>query len=171
MATQIRSGIVAILDAVKARLVDKLAFPEERIFAVARENVPHFVAEQDILLKPGRFLSKQEWNDGAGRVATLFSRVLSVIPRNRLMRDEGDRDDIFLTDADAGYFALEEDIVDALQDFLPENTGEDTLLAEPMRILGGDPPRKEHGDKGAGWGAGRLDFEIQYVFAADQTDQ
>lgn len=168
MPAQIRASISDIIQAVKARLMTATGFPAERVFNAARERVPHFQGEQDLVLRPGSFRSRQEFNDGAGRVATVCVRTLGVIVRTRGMLDTGGQDDIWLMTPDlvspeTGYFELENAVIAALQDFLPEDGNGNTLLGEPMRLIGGSEPRRETGDKNTGWGAGRLDFELMYV--------
>lgn len=144
-------------------------FPAERVFNAARERVPHFQGEQDLVIRPGPFRSRQEFNDGAGRVATVCVRTIGIIVRTRGMLDTGGQDDIWLMTPDlvdpaTGYFELENDVIAALQDFLPVDSNDNALLGEPMRLIGGSEPRRETGEKNTGWGAGRLDFECMYVF-------
>src|ERR1700693_4481466 len=125
MAAQIRTGVVPLLLAIQQQLVNwpGLAgqITSDQIHFVARNasSIPHFVAEQDILLRPGRFLSKESWAAGGGRTSTLITRVLEVFVRARVALDEKDRDTVFLTDEGAanptgpvlGLFFIEEAVL------------------------------------------------------------
>lgn len=168
--TAIRSGFVAILQAVQAELADELGLDAARIHIVADRDQPRLDAEQDVLLWPRGFVSQQPDNDGGGRVTTWLVRRLSVITRTRVGElDETGSNSILLTDATLGAFAFEESVLNILQDFFPEDSARNLLTVEPMRVLTGldpGPAKKE-----PGWCDNLVDYEIRYAPALTQSRQ
>lgn len=177
----LRSSFVTIVQAVQTQLVNAGIVSSDQIHLISRQqhDIPHFVGDQDILIRPGRFRSIEGQAAVAGRVATVFNRVLEIFPRTRVVLDESDRDAIFLTDqgtadpvnspAGLGIFALEEAIVNSLHIFLPVDSNGNALTWEPMRIITGEAPEKQRDDPL--WGYSSLDFEVVYMFNANQAVQ
>lgn len=168
MATVVRASIRDILTAIKAELVLREVLGEDAIHFVARDYVPHFVADKDLLLRPGRVTSSEPWNTGAGRAATALKRYLHCICRTRLALDESDRDEKWLQDEAFGHWILEESVLDALQDFLPEDADENVLLIEPMRVVDADAPDKDRKEPLL-WGESTVTFEVFYAADIDAT--
>lgn len=177
MAKVIRASIGPLLTNIKAKVQTDLglADPQVRIIArdPTRENpyLPKTLSGNHILLRPQAPIPQnQDWVQGAGRVATVLARVLSVICRTRLQTDVADYDEQWLTDATYGHFVLEEAVLDSLQLYKPEDGLGNLLVIQPMRLVeGGNAPTKEHLDEG--WGETTLNFSIYYAANLNQSVQ
>lgn len=173
MAAQIRASLATILPLIETQIVTVLEWTNpNRVKSVARDvgQIAHYQGDQDILIRPGDFLSLQSYDDGAGRWDTRIRRILEVGVRSRRRGDPTDQDDIWLTDPKAGvaYVALEEAVLNALHQFEPEDSNQNVLTCEPMRIYTGRKPVKAPKDMAA-WGYGVLLFEITYQPPLDLT--
>jgi len=166
---QIPSSIIPILTLIKNQLVTVLGDPfltnPNLILIVMREDadVAHFQADQQILLRPGKFIALEPIIRGAGRTDARVRRLLEVFLRVRRLADTGDADQTWAMDNALGlaYFDLEESILNALEQFSAYDSNGNALLGEPMRIWQGAEGLRPAG-KGGGWGFGRLTFEIVY---------
>ncbi len=168
----IRTTCSAILTAVAQRLVDYVVVADaSRVIMVARNTaVPHFGAEQDVLLRPMGFAVEKGWDNAAGRVTTVILRRLMVTCRTRDNLDEQGRDKLWLTSATKGHLKFEEATANALHEFWPDlNEGKNFLTIEPMKMQSGDDPDKETKDQS--WGKSALVFSMNYLLDLDQSDQ
>ncbi len=168
----IRTGLAAILQAVRAQLVSFGAVSDpSRVRTTVRDwrKIPHWGAEHDIILRPSNFLVDKGMVDSNGRQATLIIRTLTIVCRTRLHLDEAGQDKVFLEEPNLGHLVFEEKVCDALQIFMPTNSNGDDLLTIPMRIIRGDSIGKEAQD--AAWGQTALDWEIRYLLNLNQAIQ
>lgn len=164
---QIRGSFRTILARIRTQVVEWCGIPEERVLVAARGKVPWFQADQDIVLRPRGFRVDKSWTDQAGRHATVLHRKLEVRIRTRLQTDEPNSDSLWLLDEANGHVALEELVIDALQEFLPIDDPETTknaLTLNPILLLDGDDPDREAG-KPTDWGESRLTFEVSYILS------
>lgn len=172
-ATVLRSKVSDIVDAVRQQLAawGALGLPVERILVWAgRDLPPHTQAEQDLVLKPRGMQPDRPITDAAGRVDFRVRRRLSVIVRTRSVVDDADRSQEWLEDPNAGHFAFEEAVVDALHDFFPADDAGNLLTIEPVKFVGsGDPEQETKAEPG--WGQSQLDFELFYELPLDQSSQ
>ena len=168
MAAQIRSNFGAILEAIKNQLVAEIEIPAERVLIVVRRNVPHFAADQDIVLRPLGFRVDRQITDQTGRFLTAIVRRLEVRARTRLTLDEASRDEQWLLHETLGHLALEEGIVDALQEFIPldNDVDQNALTYEPILLSDGtDPEQMPDRGQPTDWGESRLIFDVPYVMS------
>lgn len=173
MSSQIRSNFGDILTRIKAQIVAELDYPDNRVIISIRREVPHFNADSDIIIRPLGFRAISQITDQTGRFATAVTRRLEVRARTRLALDEASRDEIWLTDESRGHLQLEDQIVDALQSFIPVTStlAPDAMTLEPLFLIDGSDPDQQS-DRGRGqpanWGESRLTFEVSYIMALTQ---
>jgi hypothetical protein len=168
MATINRTGIAMILLSIQQQLIDKAVVPQADIGIVCTVDVPHFDADQDVLIYPQRFTSDQAQADHAGRIDTRVVRMVHIILRTRMELDESNRQVSILTTPSLGHFALEDAILDALQIFFPLDSNGNQLTYEPMRVYTGEPPKLEL-PKHPGWGNSILTFEVGEMMPLTQN--
>lgn len=149
--------------------VEDLVEGNVRFIARSQQQAPHFQGERDVLLRPGRFVSKAEVFDGAGRTCTRFLRHLDMFVRTRLELDEADEDKLWLTDADLGLLKFEEACCDALSGFWPEDEEQNNLTVQPLRIWDGTDPQRGQSEDWA-WGNSAIRFEVEYLFSLRQQE-
>lgn len=168
----LRSSLSRVLDAVKDWLVAQLGLPATRVLKVARDPrlVPHLNGDQDILLRPRGFTPVAA---NRGRDDCRIHRRLSVVIRSRLELDEADQDEKWLEHATGGAVVFEEDVLDALQGWLPEDANLSTLFFEPVFVLQGLDPDREirSGKKMPDWGEVELVFALPIRLPLTQTRQ
>jgi len=163
MATVLRSNVAAILAAVKAQLIADGVALEDEIWIVRKRRglQVSFSGDKQFLLSVGGYLPGKE-NDGGGRLNTWIRRRLRMQIRTSLLLDEAEKDETrLLTDA-TGHYAIEDAVLNCLQDFLPEDTDGNWLLNEPMRLNpSGDAEQEAPND--SAWTQSVLEFEICYT--------
>lgn len=145
----------------RARLAAGLGWDEERIIITAAEpdDTPHHQADQDILLRlEGE--RPEASIDGGGRYVNLRTRNIAVWARSRLFLDTRDSDLARLTHTSLGHVALEDDIVDVLEGWLPVD---DDGNATSTPVILGTFSRPEKDRKDDGWVRSRVDLSFQYL--------
>lgn len=156
-----------VLEAIRTELVRLEVLPEDAITWTSTNQVPNWLAEHRLLLRPRGFSSTRAHADGEGRTTGALRRLVDVHCRVRNELDQADQDDIKLLTEDTGYFDLEDAVVDALDIFYPEDEGGNALLAEPMRVI--DAQTAE--SFSTHWVEAFATFEIVYLPPLDQTRQ
>lgn len=150
-----------VLLAIRDRIVDTAAVQANKIGIVARDEPIKSNAEKLVFLRPRRYTIGREEVDSAGRLATVMIRQLDVIINSRAALDKPNSDQVWLTDAGGrGYFDLEEDVLNSLQEFFPVDSDGNNLTIYPIRIFAGSQPDIE---KEPGWGAANATFEVAYM--------
>lgn len=162
MATVLRSSLRPILAAIKAALVAGVPIPAERVLVSVRRKVPHFQADQDIVIRPRGFRIDASQTDHTGRFLTKIIRRIEFTCRTRLGFDETDRDESWLLDETYGHVALEERVIDVLQEFEATDEDGNGLQHGPMLLMDGPDPDKEADDDAGEWGYSTLVFELTY---------
>jgi hypothetical protein len=177
----IRTSCVSILKAAASQLLTALGgaggtgftLDSSGIFLSCRPQMPHFQAEQDILLRPFGFRIDQGRDLAGGRYTTVFTRRLGATLRTRANLDESFKDQVWYQ-GDAGivlgHSALEEAVVDALHEFTPTDSNSNALTVEPMKIIEGNDPSKLMNDQNS-WGWSLLMFSIVYMPPLNQAIQ
>ncbi len=134
MATVLRSDLYKIVLAVQARLMLRLGWPAERVLVadprkfVDSRGVPlHPQADQYLVI----WLADQGHPDmpvydGAGRWDTRMTVRLAITLRTRFFVDEVSSSLAWLTDASLGHLEAVGDILNALVEFTPTDTADDT---------------------------------------------
>jgi hypothetical protein len=164
MATVIRTGIAAIISAIKARLIAKLVVPNAgHIIVVAKGNAPPKAPPtHDILLRVGR--SHIDWDGPGGRYAAKKVRTIGVYARTAQALDKGLTDEKWIDQHDQ----FEDKILNALLDFLPLDSDQNALTTECMHVVTAEAPDKSDDDV---WGESLVTYEIHYMPAGvDPTD-
>lgn len=175
MATpaHLRSSFVTVLNAVAAQLAlevslsDELTLPAARVRFVAkrRDNqLPPLDGDRDVLLRDRGFSVVGGIED---RHDHRIFRRLGVLLRTRNELGEGDSDDAWAKHATLGNIVWEEAVLNALQNFLPEDDDLNTLLFEPMKLEPGEG-RVAEGD---GWGGVEVVFRVGITLPHDQGRQ
>ncbi len=168
-----RSGFNAIILACKQQLITVAGIPEECILIVARGKVPHFQADQDVVLRAKGFQVRKEVTDQAGLWDIRIRRKIEARCRTRLALDDASRDEIRLTDLTLGHTAFEELVATTLMGnpngtpFFPTDAAGNALTAHPLLLDDGDgpDPDPEQG-KEADWIETKLHFWIEYSLAS-----
>ena len=145
-----------------------------RVLIVARpeSEVPHFGAEQDVLIRP---LGEQPVPSDAGRYNMMRSRKVRVTVRTRVLLDPADQDITRLTDLSLGHLALEDAVADALELCQPNDAGDITgvkgnwLVDEPVRTLSLSETRPD--PRAREWIESSLECEIVYSRAISSAFQ
>jgi len=170
-----RTTLREIMPVIKQRLIDEQTIGEDRIFMVAKDprSVPHYQADQDILLWARLVAVDRSWADGSGRVATLLRRHLTVAVRTRLNIDPQSDDTSWITDATLGHYQLEESIPNAFEEWYPTDANGAPLTIEVLQMIDGSEPSKPPSSaRGAeqteDWGYTALRYELAYLLDLDQ---
>ena len=166
--TDLRSGIVPVLQAMQAQLVAASVVPVERCFLVARDPVKteRYQGPQEVYLRPLGFLADDPNVTGGGRIDTRFTRSVEITLRTRNDRDQSGQDPHFLTDIDT-HFALEEAVVNALQLFFPVDSSGNGLVIAGIRVMSGTLVERSIEDDLVGWS--KLIWEVIYYPPIDTT--
>ena len=165
MATVIRSSLRGILSAIKAQIISGVPLPAARVLVSVRKQVPHFQADQDVVIRPRGFKIEKIITDQVGRWETTLRRRIDFTCRTRLGVDESDRDESWLQHASFGHILLEEKVVDAMQEFFPADASGNHLVREPMLLTDGLDPDKEQDDELVEWGQSTVSFDVVYDLA------
>lgn len=160
MATVVRTSLPVILHFIRARLVEVLRFPEERVLILARDALPgDFQATQYCWLRPRRQSPNLPVIYGAGRNDARMTRTLAVTLRTALSADESGQDAEWLTQEGLGHLQAEHALYDALLLFQPTDAHGNWLVYEPLH------PREATGPERiipCSWGESTLEFEVAY---------
>jgi hypothetical protein len=143
--------------------------PIERVLISRGRRMPHYQADQDIVVRFRGFSSLESYTVGGGRMDTRLARKLSIICRSRLRTDEENTDKNWFTDAAFGYLSLEDSLVDCLHLFLPSDINGNALLTMPMRVVGSSDVEEDQ--KEPGWGFASVDFAAVLEPALNQGIQ
>lgn len=169
MPALINASIGDILIACKRQLigaVDFFADKPEHVLIANKTIMPHLKEDRDVILQPGSFISMAPHFDGSGRINTRFRRYVNLTPRTKVSLDEGDSDEVALTqapDGSTGFFPFEESCVDALSGFWPHDASLNQLSVEPMRIASGTDPAATNLEND--WRDSIISFEVEYQFS------
>ena len=138
-----RTSYAEIMLAVQARLVTVTGLPLVRVKLLAsRAQMPYLQAEQMLFVRPGRWISPRLQRDGEGRVAARVYRYMNILVVDRTALDSVDDDEIILTSSTYGIIPLEELVLDALDQYWPEDSDGNVLTFEPMRMIAGQEEKK-----------------------------
>jgi hypothetical protein len=164
MATQIRTSLATILTRLKTLLVadTTLNIPAERVLLTVRRKLPHFQADQDIVLRPRGFSVMAKVTDHAGRWQTTLKRRLDVTCRTRLGIDEADRDEDWLTDEAYGHIAFEEAVASFFQTLYLMDDDQNVILHEPLMLMDAPDHEKDADDELQEWGQSTFSYELIY---------
>ncbi len=164
-----RTNLNAVLTSLKARLMDFLSFPAERVLTLADDEIrPHTQADQVLLIRA----RTQRWDrvrDGAGRFDNRVKRRCTVTLQTRLLLDETTQDLEWLENATLGHYAREHQIFDALEIYILLDVAGNWLLYEPIHLE--EAGAAEKPPKQAGWGQASYSFDLCFVLDLDQTRQ
>jgi hypothetical protein len=162
-ATVLRSSLTAIIPRLRTQLAAVTGLPEGRVRYVARQQkTPHFSAPRDLLIEDAGFEGDPGNSD---RHDCRLLRRLAVTIRTRCELGEADADEPWALDADEGNIAFEELVIDAVQNFFPEDDDRNILTYEPMKVLRGEVRKREKD----GWGEVRLVFHAGNESPMDQA--
>jgi hypothetical protein len=165
-----------VLEAIQARFVASLSLDPTRVILVARDDVPHFGAEKDILIAASDWRNESPEEDGTGRMATPIRRSFDITLRMRMRLDKANADSAWLTNAARGFMAFEHDAMDAIHNFYPTRTtldGDEFITRSPLKLIsGGRYDRRKRRQKAPrGWGQSVLRVEARYLLDLDRSWQ
>lgn len=154
-----------VLLAIQRRLMDVMAYPEERVLLDADDEgheAPHpQQAEQYLRVKWGDSGFDQDVFEGAGRVVPIEQVQLNVEVWTRLALDDTNQMGIWLTEQTLGHALARHLVLKALAGFQPADTGGRWLVTEPMIPQGTVKPRRKR--SGDGWGSSVVRFLVSYA--------
>jgi len=140
---QIKSPIADILKSIKTAIKTSLGITNDTIVKiVARDDIPIYGGDFDILVKANLPFPVEEFVSGAGRTASVLLRTITIVIRTRLGVDRSDTDERSLMDPVYGHLRREEQILNCLHLKFLYNTNGDMISAEPVRLA----------EPNAGWG-------------------
>jgi hypothetical protein len=147
-----------IAEAIVAQIVLVSGLDPAYVNIVATDN--YKIADFDSQFIYVRAYGIQPWTDyGAGRRVRRCKRFIKVFIHTRNNSDRYGDDSI----AALAHFALEESVMDGLDEFVPEDEDGVALVVEPLHPLDdtSGPSREDIDDQGIVTSA--LSFEVQYV--------
>lgn len=167
MAQPIPASLIQIVPVVKAQLVKATGVPDNLIRFVAKNQIPRFQGDHDILLRGGGIQWDKGFDVGSGRVCAIIRRPLLVRVRTRCNLDLSDQDDSRMLDPTLGHVPLEESAANALYDFVPQDANGNMLVQEPMHPV--DYPEEEAQEgQAADWAESLLAFQLTYQLPLNQ---
>lgn len=165
----VRSKLSTILLAIQARVMLKMAWPEERVGISKRVPIKP-QAEQFVQIWPSSQTTHEPVRKGAGRIDTRVTRRVQVRLYTRLAVDTAGDDTHWLTDPlPLGHLDTEHALIDALELFAPEDAAGNWLLYEPMRLQPASEPEKD--DAEPEWGSSLMEYDVSFVLDLDQAIQ
>lgn len=170
MATVNRSKLEAILDAVQAQLASVTGIDTSHIRRLARHQrkLPAPLdGQRELLLRIRGFWAERVKH--RDRHDCRIARKLSVIVRCRTELDEQGGDEVLIgadTDDDKGLDVTENSVIDALQNFYPEDEDGNHLTYESLSIMDGTDYDVVDGHPG--WGQVELLFAVPIQLPLDQ---
>lgn len=150
-----------LLRTAKLHLMRWTGLPSERVLLVA-DWFPYqrIQADQVIEIRPGDMARRAlPWSDGHSRISSWLSRQVEIRVRTRLALDTAASDEIWLTHTVLGHCQLEEQVIDAFDDWVP-CVGGVGLLLQPSKVLGAGKPTKK--DRSPGWGDTIVMVQLDY---------
>jgi len=171
-----RATASEIMQAIRDRLVAELSLDATRVLLVAREDVPHFGAEADILIAAGDWRNEAGDTDGSGRHATAITRTFEITLRKRMRLDKANNDSAWLTNASRGFMAFEHAALDAIQNYYPERDvsgSTEYVTRAPLKLISGGryDRRKRPAKAPRGWGQATIRVEARYLLDLDTSWQ
>jgi hypothetical protein len=170
---QVKSPVADILKSIKTAIKTSLSITNDTVVKiVAREDLPVFSGDFDILIKANLPFPVEEFVSGAGRNASVVLRTVTIVIRTRLGVDRSDSDERLLLDPVFGHLLREEQILKCLHLKFLTNTAGDMISIEPMRLSEPNSAwgeiahyNKEDSDKSAQRQMARsfLNFEVKYI--------
>jgi hypothetical protein len=170
---QVKSPIVDILKAIKTAIKTSLGITNETtVKIVARDDLPIYSGDFDVLIKANLPYPIEEFVSGAGRTASVVLRTITIVIRTRLGVDRSDTDERALMDPIYGHLRREEQILNCLHLKFLNNTNGDMISVEPVRLSEPNSAwgeiahyNKEDSDKSSQRQVSRsfLNFEVKYI--------
>lgn len=170
---QVKTPIADILKSIKAAIQTSLNITNGALVKiVAREDLPSYSGDYDILIKANLPYPVEEFVSGAGRNASVVMRTITIVIRTRLGVDRSDSDERLLLDPLIGHLQREEKILQSLHLVFLKNTAGDTISIEPMRLSEPNAAwgeiahyNKEDAEKSSQRQVARsfLNFEVKYI--------
>lgn len=170
---QVKSPIVDILKSIKTAIKASLGITNDTtVKIVARDDLPIYSGDFDVLIKANLPYPIEEFVSGAGRTASVVLRTITIVIRTRLGVDRSDTDERALMDPIYGHLRREEQILNCLHLKFLTNTNGDMISVEPVRLsepnsAWGEIPHynKEDSDKSSQRQVSRsfLNFEVKYI--------
>lgn len=170
---QVKSPIAAILRSIKTAIKASLNITNDTVVKiVARDDLPVYSGDYDILIKANLPYPVEEYVSGSGRNASVVLRTITIVIRTRLGVDRSDSDERALMDPVYGHLVREEQILNCLHLKFLTNPNGDMISVEPMRLSEPNSAwgeiahyNKEDSDKSSQRQISRsfLNFEVKYI--------
>ena len=163
----ITTSLTAILPVIRQKLIDDEILQGTRINFTVEEDWPHLSAQQDILLKVRTEKRHGNFQMGSGRYDVRVKRTLQVILRTRKLSDKVGSDYKLLNDTAVGVIAIEDSIIESLEDFIPVDANGNMLTFEGLEFSDISEPQKAKAQKD--WTSSSVNFTIPYRRAVTTT--
>lgn len=171
MAGVIRTNLRTLIPLLKQRIIINAALDSTQVLVLGRRSAPPPLrGDRDILIRWSAPYPIPEQGTGHGRVWYATRRMVSVTVRVRLAVDISDENETWLSDETIGWSKLEDQIVDALDMYMPENSNGDLLVHQPI-ILIPSSPDPDHDAEDQTRGESTLIFSLVYSPDLDQSIQ
>ena len=168
MATVLPTRLHLILPRIKARLLQVLAFPEERVLIGTDEqqNDPHpsGAAQFVRMWASGGNYNEGYWQ-GMERICTVYSRKVRVTLYTQLNVDPVYHDEKWAVDPAVGHYAREHLLFEALLAFFPVDEKGNQLTTEgliPGFVSEAEKTRRANLGMN-GWGRSKLEVDVKYI--------
>lgn len=157
-----RTTLRNILPLIQQQVADWLEWDISRVIitVLPPRDVPHTMAEQDVLLYVKSESVDSGAFEGGGRNSHIRTRRLQVVMRSRVALDIAAQFPIHLTDDSLGHISLEDQVVDALSGWLVCDADENilTLALRPGEV---SEPQADPVDNT--WVSSTFGVEFEYV--------
>jgi hypothetical protein len=170
VAQPIRTSIRTIALAIQTQIMAITGFKSDRVGIVGDGVIPHFTATQDVLIRLMDENGDDDALHGAGRVDDRRDRHMTIVCRVRSQQDQAGSDLLRLTRLTTGLVTLEDQVMDALQIFQPQDNVSNVITPEPMRIING-PHAPRHDPDDINWISSEIDLTVKYIRNLDQSRQ
>jgi len=151
MGTILRSNPIDILESVRARLVEVMDWPEERVrFGDPDDLESYPQADQFLTVWYGGDRPETNISLAGGRVDDRHYFQVEVTLFTRCGLDEPGSGYWWLTEAELGHLVWVNALHNALNVFLPVDKDGNGLCAEPLKHAGGTRPKRDQRDRD--WG-------------------
>ena len=162
-----------VMESIEARLVASLSLDPTRVLIVARDEVPHFGAEKDVLIEAADWSNESPEDDGTGRMATPIRRTFEITLRTRMRLDKANGDADWLKNASRGFMQFEHAALNAIHGHYPQRVDQTFITRSPFKVISGGryDRRKRRAKAPRGWGQALIRVQARYLLDLDRSWQ
>jgi hypothetical protein len=177
MPTRRRSNLRTILPTVKDHLVEFGVGTTDQINLapdIDLTKYPPVIGDMDFFISLGSTSPEGKFDDGSARFDARSRTTINVMIRTGVVLDQVNDWEVLLCDEDLGILQAADSVIDALHDWMPEDSAGNELCFETMAWLGTISPPKEARGVSPGWWFMVVPFVLPVVLDltdADDSDQ